>query len=283
MKPIGYYCLSYLPKNVFSRLCGWVADRSLPQPLQKWLITLFVIVFKIDMSDYEKPIDAYSTFNEFFTRRFKDGVRVIAQENDSLVSPVDGTIGEFGTIEGDKLIQAKGLFYSLADLFNDFAVAKEYEDGEFITIYLAPHNYHRIHSMVEGKITRFSYIPGELWTVSPLGVNYVPNLFSRNERLTSFIQTQYGNCALVKVGATVVGKIKVVYDSTESNLVDAQRKEVTLSSPYAVKQGTEIGRFELGSTVIGLFPKQMIQWNPDLKAGQTLVFGQKIASLGKPS
>ena len=209
---LRFLSLALLPKKNFSRLCGWIADQRWPSYLlHQILIRSFVRYFNVDLSECPQKLKDFQTFNEFFTRPLKPEARPISTEKNALICPVDGTIGFFGTITQEILLQAKGKEYLLTDLLQDSFVAHEYEGGIYLTIYLAPYNYHRIHSMVEGSITRFAYIPGELWTVSPLGLAFVPRLFARNERWISYIDTEHGECALVKVGATVVGRIRTVY------------------------------------------------------------------------
>ena len=273
--PLGYYFLWILPKNLFSRLCGWFANLHLPPWILQPLLRLFVRVFQVDMKHAIEPLENYPTFNAFFTRRLQAMARPITSPPHHLISPVDGTIGQFGTIEHGTLIQAKGQNYLLSQLLGDSNKALQYEEGTYLTIYLAPYNYHRIHSMVKGTINRFSYIPGQLWTVSPLGVNHVPKLFAINERLISYIFTSGGECALVKVGATVVGKIKVEYHAIESNCFGAKRCDFTLAKSYPLERGTEIGRFELGSTVICIFQKGQVQLN-NLSLGQSVQYGESI-------
>jgi phosphatidylserine decarboxylase len=173
------------------------------------------------------------------------------------------------------LIQAKGLEYRLADLLDDPQRSGKYDGGVFITIYLAPQNYHRIHSMVAGEVSEFSYTPGDLWTVSPLGVHHVPSLFARNERLTTFLNSDKGECALVKVGATVVGRIRVRYHDQVSNRFGAVAKQIVLETPFKLERGEEIGMFELGSTVICLFPPEQIELH-ELQLGQKIFLGQAI-------
>lgn len=276
--PISYYFLFLLPKNAFSRLCGVIAGLMLPAVILKPLIYLFIKAFEVDMSDAHLTVPQYSTFNAFFTRHLKDGARPIPSAHDVLVSPVDGTIGQFGTIENGLLIQAKDLEYTLADLFDDPVKAEAYEGGGYITIYLAPYNYHRIHSPVKGHVHHCSYIPGNLWTVSSVGVNNIPRLFAQNERIISYLETASGECAVVKVGATVVGKIKVCYHSIESNLFRAKRTGFPLQQPYFVDRGDELGLFELGSTVICCFKKGHVQWGK-INNGDTVRLGKALGTL----
>jgi len=273
--PPAYYFMWILPRNLISRICGILADARIPRPLLTPLIRLFSWKFGVDMSEVAKQVSEFRTFNEFFARRLLPNTRSLNPDPASILSPVDGIVGEFGPINNGHLIQAKGLEYRLADLLKDPERTQLYDDGVFITICLAPHNYHRIHSMVEGEIHEFSYIPGDLWTVSPLGVHHVPGLFARNERLTTFFRTDKGECALVKVGATVVGRIRVCYHDQVSNKPGAKCQQVTLETPFHIKRGEELGLFEMGSTVICLFPPGQIELG-ELQVEQKVCLGQAI-------
>ncbi len=277
-RPPAYYFIWILPRNLFSRLCGHIADFRAPNFLLEPLIKLFSRIYGVNLEESEKKVSEFSSFNEFFTRRLNKDARPIDQEKNSLLSPVDGFIGEFGTINNGKLIQAKGLEYRIYDLLNDKNRTKIYDGGNFITIYLAPQNYHRIHSMVSGEVREFSYIPGDLWTVSPLGLHHVNNLFARNERLTTYINYEKGECAIVKVGATVVGRIRVNYNNQISNIKGSLSKKIVLENPYNLKKGQEIGMFELGSTVICLFPPKQIEFY-ELNVGERILYGQSIGKL----
>ena len=279
---LRFLSLALLPKKNFSRLCGWIADQRWPSyPLHQILIRSFVRYFNVDLSECPQKLKDFQTFNEFFTRPLKPEARPISTEKNTLICPVDGTIGFFGTITQETLLQAKGKEYLLTDLLQDSFVAHEYEGGIYLTIYLAPYNYHRIHSMVEGSITRFAYIPGELWTVSPLGLAFVPRLFAQNERWISYIDTEHGECALVKVGATVVGRIRTVYHTAYSNRPGAKLLKESLPTAYPIKAGAEIGRFELGSTVVLLFQKDQVELD-SLELGQTVRLGETLGRFHSP-
>ncbi|MBF0236494.1 MAG: phosphatidylserine decarboxylase [SAR324 cluster bacterium] len=275
LRPLSYYLLWLLPKNLFSRLCGTIANLELPPQMLQVLIRAFIRAFKIDMSEYIKGVEEYRTFNEFFTRQLKPDARTIDPRRDALISPVDGTIGEYGDIVQGILLQAKGITYTLSDLLNDHEKAREYEGGKFMTIYLAPHNYHRIHSMADGEILHFTYIPGALWTVSAVGVKHIPGLFARNERIISYIQMKSGECALVKVGATIVGKIKVRYSEVESNTPGVSPGSWKLNDPYPVRRGEELGLFEMGSTVVCLYKRDQIKWD-NVYIGKTVRMGNVL-------
>tara|TARA_Y100001970_G_scaffold293398_1_gene439952 strand:- start:2352 stop:3209 length:858 start_codon:yes stop_codon:yes gene_type:complete len=277
-RPPAYYFLWILPRNIFSRICGYIADIHIPSYILKPLIIFFSRFYGVNLSESEKNITEFRTFNEFFTRKLNKEARPIDMVENSLISPVDGYIGEFGTIKKEKLLQAKGLDYRLEDLLEDKNRTLLYNGGKYVTIYLAPQNYHRIHSMVKGEVNEFSYITGDLWTVSQLGINYVNNLFARNERLTTYINTKKGECALVKVGATVVGRIKVNYHSQTSNCRGALSKKINLENPYKLEKGQEVGLFELGSTVICLFPPKQVELY-NLKIGQLVYFGESIGKI----
>ena len=274
-RPPAYYFIWILPRNSFNRLCGIIADTRLPRFLLTFFIRLFSWKYGVDLKEASKQVSEYKNFNEFFTRKLLPNARTFDPDKESILSPVDGRFGEFGTISNEILIQAKGYNYRLADLLKDYGKSKFYDGGVFITIYLAPYNYHRIHSMVSGEVSEFCYIPGDLWTVSPLGVHHVPDLFARNERLITYFKTEKGECALVKIGATVVGRIRVFYNDITSNRLGATFQKSLLASPFRVERGDEVGLFEMGSTVICLFPPGQIELN-DFKIDQEILLGQAI-------
>ena len=279
-RPPAYYFVWILPRNLFSRLCGIVADAKLPSLILIPLILLFSRFYRIDLSEAKKKVSEFRTFNEFFTRQLHSKARPIDPNPNNLLSPVDGFIGEFGSINNGKLIQAKGLDYRVSDLLEDKNRTRFYDGGIFVTIYLAPQNYHRVHSMVKGEVREFSYTPGDLWTVGKLGVNHVPNLFARNERLTTYLHTEKGECAIVKVGATVVGRIRINYHDQISNIYGEKSKKIILEKPFKLERGQEIGLFELGSTVICLFPPKQIQLF-NMEIGQSIFFGQTLGIFDK--
>ena len=276
----AYYFIWILPRNSFNRLCGLFADAQLPRFLLTLLIRLFSWKYGVNLNEASKQVSEYRNFNEFFTRKLLPDARTLDPDKEAVLSPVDGILGESGIINNEVLIQAKGLEYRLVDLLKDSEKSKFYDGGVFITIYLAPYNYHRIHSMVSGEVREFCYIPGDLWTVSPLGVHHVPELFARNERLITYFETDKGECALVKIGATVVGRIRVVYHDITSNRPRAAFQKNMLAPPLRVERGGEVGLFELGSTVICLFPPGQIELN-ELKIDQEILLGQAIGKFSK--
>jgi len=275
-----YYVLfRWFPKNGFSRMMGHLAGTRWPRWLLSSVIRIYILVFNIDMTQFQTPPGGdWGTFNTFFTRPLVKGARPLHADVRTLISPVDGTVSQGGTITDGRLIQAKGKTYSLAELLGHEPGWQAYEGGTFLTIYLSPKDYHRIHTPSAARVTGFTYEPGELWTVSPAGVNGVPNLFSRNERIVSWLETGFGEMALVAVGATVVGGIQVVYSAVTSNRPEAQRRSERLAQPYPLERGAELGRFLLGSTVILLARPGEARLDA-LAPGQPLRLGQPIGSI----
>ena len=270
----------WFPKSALSRMMGWLADRPWPAPVLRTVVRLYIAAFGIDMADYADPPEAHRSFTAFFTRRLKPGTRPLDPDPHRVVSPVDGAVSEVGRIAGGRLIQAKGIDYGLKELLGGDPAWETYIEGSFVTLYLSPRDYHRIHSPVSGKVTRFLYRPGELWTVSPAGVRTVVGLFNRNERIVTFIAAEFGEVALVAVGATVVGRMRMVYHPITSNRRGAGALREHLDPPYPVERGGELGRFELGSTVICLFRPGEVVLDP-LKREQIVRLRQGIGTVGK--
>ncbi len=277
-----YYSLfRWFPKSALSRLAGALASTRFPPWALAPVLSLYKLIFRIDMGQFQTPPEGFATFNEFFTRPLAPGARPIEGGPRRVVSPVDGTTIESGVISEGRMLQAKGRDYSLAEFLNGDPEWPGYDGGTFITLYLSPRDYHRIHSPCAGRVVRFAYVPGELWTVSPAGVRSVPGLFARNERLITTLATDFGELLLVAVGATIVGKIKVVYHSITSNLKGAAVKSQPLSEPFALEKGQELGRFELGSTVILLFRPGTVTLD-SLPPGTKVRMGQGIATVNYP-
>ncbi len=272
------FFFSLLPKSALSRLLGRAASRRWPRWLLRPAMALYRIGFWIDMGPFQVPPGGFATFNEFFARPLRPGARPIDPDDARVVSPVDGAVSQAGTIADGRLIQAKGRDYSLERLLGGDPAWREYEGGAFVTLYLSPRDYHRIHSPLAASVTRFCYEPGELWSVSGAAVRGVPNLFARNERLISFLATPAGEVALVAVGATVVGSIKVVYHPIVSNLRGAAPLAQTLAQPFPLQKGQELGRFEIGSTVILVFRPGRVELDR-LLPGDKVKMGQGIGTL----
>ena len=268
--------LTLLPKNSISRIAGRFANSAISKPF----IPAFAKRYKINLEEAEKDISEYPTLNAFFTRHLKKGVRPIDQidHDKALCSPVDGKVAQMGEIKNETLIQAKGLDYQLKDLIGCDEEAKDFIDGYFMTIYLAPTDYHRMHHYVNGEIEKMRVIPGRLFPVNILSVNNVKNLFPINERITTYLKTKLNKkTAIVKVGATIVGKIKLAYHDAESNKGIAMSK--TFESSIPVKKGDEIGYFAMGSTVILLFEKGDFTPDANVKAGTAVKLGEKLGHL----
>ncbi|QUI72300.1 archaetidylserine decarboxylase [Pseudoalteromonas sp. M8] len=244
-----------LPKHAVSRLVGKLAAAEAGALTTK-LIKLFIKQYKIDMSEalHEDPAH-YKTFNEFFTRPLKPGIRPLAEDSDILAHPVDGAISQLGDVVDGQIIQAKGHNYSLQTLLGgkEEDVAP-YVGGKFATIYLAPKDYHRIHMPVDGTLRKMIYVPGDLFSVNPLTAQNVPNLFARNERVVAIFDTEIGPLSMVLVGATIVASIETIWAGTVTP--PAGRDVFTWTYPaegdnaIPLKKGEEMGRFKLGSTVI---------------------------------
>ena len=265
--------LTLLPKNLMSRIAGCFANSKVSRPF----IPAFAKRYKIDLNEAGKAISEYPTLNAFFTRHLKPGLRPVfdADNNMSICSPVDGTIAQMGPIVNGTLIQAKGLDYKLDELIGDKEEASQFQDGYFMTIYLAPTDYHRMHHYLDGFITGLRVIPGRLFPVNVLSVNNVKNLFPINERITTYLDNKQGKkSAIVKVGATIVGKIKLAYHDAESNKGIALAQK--FDSPIEVKKADEMGYFAMGSTVVMVYEKGSYQINSELKAGNKVKLGENL-------
>lgn len=268
-----------LPKHLISRLVGKLAAAK-AGALTQFLIKTFIKAFNINMKEamFEEP-SAYKTFNEFFTRQLKEGIRPIVEGDNILCQPVDGKISQFGDILGDKVFQAKGHKYSLTTLLGGKPeLAECFKGGKFATIYLAPKDYHRIHMPIKGKLTDTLHVPGELFSVNPLTAENVPGLFARNERVVTLFDTSVGKVALVLVGATIVASIETVW---AGNITPPAGKYVQHwqhnQDDIELDKGEEMGRFKLGSTVVLCFESNKIEFE-DLSAGDVTRLGEALAT-----
>lgn len=283
MNTAFYVFMKLLPKNAVSRVFGAFTRLRVPV-LSKVARNKFAAYYKLNMEESEYPLEHYANIGELFIRRLKPGARPIADSE--IVSPVDGVLSQTGVFdENQKLIQAKGKYYTLKDLLRNEEMAKRFEGGAFATIYLAPFNYHRIHSPVKGELVDAAYCPGTLWPVNVGSVERVEGLFCINERLTSRIRLEDGSEILVvKVGATNVGRIGVVY--SDELLVnagrlprDCKRFDWVPSTKVTFEKGGELGRFEMGSTVILVVDKKIHERHPELftsRLGQAVKVGEAL-------
>ncbi len=266
-----------LPKRALTSYAGWRASRRWGANTTK-LIRNFVAKYHVDMSEAAEPnIARYGSFNEFFTRALKDGARPIAAAD--WICPVDGAVSQFGTIEHDQIFQAKGHRYSTTALVGgDAALAAEFENGHFATIYLSPKDYHRIHMPCDGTLRRMIHVPGDLFSVNPLTARGVPGLFARNERVVCVFDSARGPFVLALVGATIVGSMATVWHGVVNPPRSAQLREWSYADkPVALKKGEEMGRFLLGSTVVLLFPKQPMAFNPAWAPARPVRLGEAMA------
>ena len=270
---VGFQYL--LPQHTLSRLI--LAVTRVRAPWFKNLLTWgFLKLFSVDMSEAVQPDPyAYRTFNDFFTRALRPEARPIAPNPGAIVSPVDGMVSECGAIDENRLLQAKGQVYTLGDLLAEQPWAEHFEGGSFATIYLAPYNYHRIHMALRGALTDTVYVPGKLFSVNSATARQVPRLFARNERVLTLFDTAFGRCALVLVGALNVGSMATVW---AGNITPAARRLVTrIRCPsLTLEKGAELGRFNMGSTVILLFEPNRVEWHPLLRADSVVQLGQPI-------
>ncbi|SFR42870.1 phosphatidylserine decarboxylase [Marinobacter gudaonensis] len=270
------------PQLGISRLAGRLADNDRNPALKNRVIKWFIGRYGVDMSEAAEPDpEAYPTFNAFFTRELKPGLRPIAEGEKTLVSPVDGAISQLGQVTGDRVFQAKGQTFSLSELLGgDEATTEPFAGGEFSTIYLAPKDYHRIHMPVAGTLREMIHIPGKLFSVNPVTAENVPNLFARNERVVCLFDTEAGPLAMVLVGAMIVGSVETRWAGVvvpTSQGVKATRYEGDDARQFA--KGEEMGRFRLGSTVILVMPKGSVTWNSDQVAGKTVRMGEAFGTL----
>lgn len=268
-----------LPKLLLTQAMGALANRQWGGVTHA-IIRKFVAHYKVDMSEAANPdITSYASFNDFFTRPLRDGARPVADV--PFVCPVDAAISQYGPIEHDQIFQAKGHSYSTRALLGgDQQLAHQFDHGHFATLYLAPKDYHRIHMPCDGRLTRMIYIPGALFSVNPLTARHVPSLFARNERVVCVFDTEYGPFVNVLVGATIVGSVATVWHG----VVNPPRTKQIREWAYAeqdirLKKGEEMGRFLLGSTVVMLFPKNVVTFHPDWAPTRPVRLGEAMATL----
>ncbi len=265
-----------LPHHLLSKLMYYVTRMPMGK-LTPWLLQRFVSLYHVDLDSAEhSDLGTYRTFNEFFTRALKAGARPLAETD--VVSPVDGMISQLGKIQQDTLLQAKNHSFNLSDLLGGIQpIAKLFENGSYCTLYLSPKDYHRVHSPIDSRPLDMVYVPGRLFSVNQRTARQVPNLFARNERIICICKTPLGPMAVILVGAIFVGSVDMVWE--EGIMPNANRKPQRWQVPDTTAQyhkGAEIGRFNMGSTVILLFGKNQVEWLPELKVGDTLLMGQGL-------
>ena len=267
-----------IPKQAITALAGKLASMKAGNTTTS-VIRWFVKRYQVNMAEAANPdIASYATFNDFFTRPLKDGARPLAEVD--LVCPVDGAISQFGPIHKDQIFQAKGHSYSTTALVGgDAALAAEFEDGHFATLYLSPKDYHRIHMPCAGVLRRMIYVPGDLFSVNPTTARGVPGLFARNERVVCVFDSPQGPFVQVLVGATIVGSMATVWHG----LVNPPRpghlwERLYKDGGVKLAQGAEMGRFLLGSTVVLLFPRGPLAFNPQWAPAGAIRMGEKMGT-----
>jgi phosphatidylserine decarboxylase len=251
------WILYVLPKKLMSYWVGRLMHLKLPKPMARWAIRTFGNFYQINFDEAERSYESYDSIGDFFVRRLKDGARPIAES--PLLHPADSLIAQIGPIQEGRCIQAKGKTYSVAELCGDPEAEARFHEGLFVTYYLCPTDYHRVHSPVDGQVVKARHIPGHLWPVNNWSANQIDNLFAVNERVILEIESRLGPCVMIFVGATNVGQIRLEFDPEIITNVDrkTETREKVYSPPVEIKKGQELGAFYMGSTVVMLYPKSI--------------------------
>lgn len=263
------------PQHGLSRIAGKIADSTVPW-FKQALIKRFIDTYSVDMSEAAEPAGAYPSFNAFFTRALKPGARPLADAERFVLSPADGAVSQFGPIAAGRIVQAKARDYSVAELLAcDAENAARFEGGRFVTIYLSPRDYHRVHMPAAGSLRQTRYVPGDLFSVNAVTADAVERLFARNERLACLFDTPLGLMGQVMVGAMIVAGVETVWAgrmTPHCRAIEEQR----FSDGPSFAAGDEMGRFYLGSTVVLLFEPRRVEWLPELAPGSVVRMGQAI-------
>lgn len=275
------YIQYLIPQHLLSRMAYRISRCRTPW-LKNILIKQFIMIFKVDMALAKEPDpNNYSSFNQFFTRELSATGTIVTNDR-NILSPVDGRVSQAGNIEDDVLIQAKGKLYTLKQLLTVNELADTFKDGAYINLYLAPKDYHRIHMPLAGELRRMIYVPGKLFAVNPYTVKVINGVFTKNERVINIFKTSIGTMAIVMVGALNVGGMETVWAgqvAPDKNRAINDIKYSDNNKKINLRQGREMGRFNMGSTVILLFSGDTIRWSPKITAGETVTVGGNIASL----
>jgi phosphatidylserine decarboxylase len=272
--------IALLPQHLISRATYRLSRCRIPF-VKNNLIGIYLRLFNVDLEQArERDPYAYASWNAFFTRALKDEARPIDLDEQAITSPVDGTISQLGYLRQGAILQAKGHNYSVEALLGDEETGAHFHDGAFITLYLSPRDYHRIHMPCDGTLTRMLHIPGRLYSVAPHTVENIEGIFARNERVVSLFETQAGSMALALVGAINVGAIETCW----AGLITPPAGKAIADTRYgeaetiSIKKGDEMGRFNLGSTVILIFPRDAATWLEELQPGDRVLMGEKIGT-----
>ena len=259
--------------RVIGRLVRWRAPGLVLRAAIRW----FSRLYGVELQEARLPIEAYDCFQSFFTRELAEGLRPIDGEPSRMPSPCDGVLSVFGGLGQGVLVQAKGIEYSLDALLGDAPDADPYRGGGYAVVYLAPHNYHRVHAPWRGELTHWRYLPGDLYPVNATGVSRVPALFARNERIVGHFETEFGKAAMIMVGATCVGHMTVSFADVAANAGHPASGRVTLSEPVHFERGDEFGVFQMGSTVVLVFERSDFELVGAL--GGEVSLGEAVLSL----
>ncbi|MDZ4727390.1 MAG: archaetidylserine decarboxylase [Leptospira sp.] len=283
LKDIYLLFLTLLPKNLISKLFGYFSTLKLPRFMMITILKAFAKAYKINLDEAELEIKEYASLNQFFTRALRAEARIIDSAENAVVSPTDSKITSFGNINESTIIQAKGIDYSVKELLGSEKHYKSFTNGKYITFYLSPQDYHRIHSPFFGQILGYYYEPGKLFPVNDLAVLNIRGLFPKNERLITFLQTEYGKIAVIKVGASNVGKIRVTYDNkiVTNNWIRFSKEHEYKDVSIMIDKGSELGRFEMGSTVILVFENETIDIDPSITLGDKVQYGTVVGQFRK--
>ena len=271
-----------MPQLYLTQLAGWFAQ-------QKWgavthfVIKVFAKKYNVDMSEAKKEnFSDYESFNQFFIRELKDDARKINENPTALCLPADGRVSQIGHIDDERLLQAKGHFFSLSDLLaGDEELVNTFKNGEFATIYLSPRDYHRVHMPCDATLRKMIYVPGDLFSVNPFLAEHVPNLFARNERVICVFDTEFGPMVQILVGATITASISTVWAGVINPPRAGEVKVWTYQGDNAIKltKGQEMGAFQLGSTVINLFPANSVTLAEHLEVDVPVRMGEILATM----
>lgn len=267
-----------IPKQALTVCAGKVASARAGK-LTTSLIRWFVGKYQVNMDEAANPdIAGYASFNEFFTRPLRADAR--PQASSDFISPVDGAISQFGPIQKDQIFQAKGHSYSSTALVGgDAELASQFQDGNFATLYLSPRDYHRIHMPCDGRLTRMIYVPGALFSVNPTTARGVPGLFARNERVVCVFESTFGSFVLTLVGATIVGSMATSWHGVVNPPRSSTVREWHYDDqPINLKKGEEMGKFLLGSTVVMLFPRNTLDFNPEWVSAKPVRMGEMMGN-----
>lgn len=277
MKDSLFIILQHLiPQHLLSRCIGKLAQCETPW-IKNPLIKAFISKYNVNMAEsLTEDIREFSSFNDFFCRELKPGLRSINTEKNSICSPADGTISQLGKITNGRIFQAKGQHFSVEELLADTdSYSEQFKNGRFVTIYLSPKDYHRVHMPVSGTLIQSTHVPGKLFSVNPTTCENVPRLFARNERLVCIFNTEHGPMALVLVGAMIVASIETIWAGQVSPAGKTVTK-LSFDKSIHLKKGEEMGRFKLGSTAILLLPDQVMEWQNHFKEGSPLKVGESM-------